>query len=127
MILLGGYSVKVGFIGFGEVAATLSRGLIDNGVEVYTSLGGRSIKTCSLAKEMSINICKDYKEVVMISDIIISAVVPSKAVEVAREIGKYSNVYVDINNVSPGTVKKALSYIKKSITKFLSVLPRMSS
>jgi len=39
--------------------------------------------------------------------------VPAKAVEVAREIGKYSKaVYVDINNVSPKTVKKALSYIK---------------
>ena len=109
--------MKVGFIGFGEVASTLSKGLIDNGVEVYTSLEGRSIKTCSLAKEMCINICKDYKEVAVISDIIISAVVPAKAVEVAREIGEYSNaVYVDINNVSPKTVKKALSYIKNHKT-----------
>jgi len=109
--------MKVGFIGFGEVASTLSKGLIDNGVEVYTSLGGRSIKTCSLAEEMCINICKDYKEVAVISDIIISAVVPAKAVEVAREIGEYSNaVYVDINNVSPKTVKKALSYIKNRKT-----------
>ncbi len=109
--------MKVGFIGFGEIASTLSKGLIDNGVEVYTSLEGRSIKTCSLVEEMSINICKDYKEVAMISDIIISAVVPAKAVEVAREIGKYSKaVYVDINNVSPKTVKKALSYIKNRKT-----------
>ena len=109
--------MKVGFIGFGEVASTLSKGLIGNGVEVYTSLEGRSIKTRILIEEMSINICKNYKEVAIISDIIISAVVPAKAVEVAREIGKYSKaVYVDINNVSPKTVKKALSYIKNHKT-----------
>ncbi len=115
--------MKVGFIGFGEVASTISKGLMDNGVEIYTSLEGRSIKTRSLVEKMSINICKDYKEVAMISDIIISAVVPAKAVEVAREIGEHcKGVYVDINNVSPQTVKKALSYIKNRKTVDASVM-----
>ncbi len=104
--------MKVGFLGFGEVASTISEGLISQGVEVYTSLKGRSVKTCNLAEELPINTCKDYKEVAMISDILISAVVPAKAIEVAREVGEHSKgVYVDINNVSPQTVKKALSYI----------------
>ncbi len=123
MVYDGDISMKVGFIGFGEVASTISKGLMDNGVEVYTSLEGRSIKTCNLVEEMSINICKDYKEVAKISDILISAVVPAKAVEVAREIGEdYKGVYVDINNVSPQTVKKALSYIKNRKTVDASIM-----
>lgn len=109
--------MKVGFLGFGEVASTISGWLTDGGVEVYTSLENRSPKTQKLARKYEVKICKDNKKVAEISDILISAVTPAEAVNVAREVGKYvKGVYVDINNISPQTVKKALTYIENCKT-----------
>ena len=109
--------MKVGFLGFGEVASTISGWLTDGGVEVYTSLENRSPKTQNLARKYEVKICKDNKKVAEISDILISAVTPAEAVNVAREVGKYvKGVYVDINNISPQTVKKALTYIENCKT-----------
>lgn len=109
--------MKVGFLGFGEVASIISKGLMDGGAEVYTSLEGRSDRSRNLAGQSGVNICKDQLRVAEISDIIISAVVPAAAIEVAQRVGKKSNgIYVDINNVSPQTVKKALNYIANGKT-----------
>src|SRR5512145_2913789 len=109
--------MKVGFIGFGEVASTLSQGLLDNGVTVLTCLHGRSATTKNKALEMGVTVCYSYRELAETSEILISAVTPSTAVQVAREIGKYSTgIYVDINNVSPATVLKALGQIENKKT-----------
>ncbi len=109
--------MKVGFLGFGEVASTLSDGLIRNGVDVYTCVEGRSSRTRDIADKVGVKRCKTNREVVEISEILISAVVPSKAVEVAKEVGEYFNgVYVDVNNISPPRVKEALGFIKKGKT-----------
>lgn len=109
--------MKVGFLGFGEVASTMAEGLMASGVEVYVSIAGRSPRTRKIAEEMKVKICRDSVEVAEVSDILISAVVPARAVEVAREIGEHSKgIYVDINNVSPQTVKEALSYIENGKT-----------
>jgi len=43
--------MKVGFLGFGEVASTLSAGLLKNGVEVSTCIEDRSPRTQRLAQE----------------------------------------------------------------------------
>ena len=58
-----------------------------------------------------------YKELAENSDILISSVVPSNAVEVAGIVGKYSRgIYVDMNNVSPKTVRNALGMIENGRT-----------
>lgn len=107
--------MKVGFLGFGEVASTLSKGLKDGGADVYTSVLGRSSRTKDLAGEVGVNLCRNNIDVARVSDILISAVVPSMAVEIAQEVGKYcEGVYVDLNNVSPETVKKALGSIENN-------------
>lgn len=109
--------MKIGFIGFGEVASTISKALINEGIEIYTSLENRSIKTHKLASKIGVNLCKSYKEVAITSDILISAVVPAKSIQVAQEVGQYSKgIYVDMNNVSPITVKKALEHVKNHKT-----------
>lgn len=103
----------VGFIGFGEVASTLSAGLLENGVQVGICIEGRSSKTQKRASEMDLNLCSSNRELAEYSDILISTVNPGAAVKVAKAVGKHVNgVYVDINNISPKTTKKALSYIK---------------
>ncbi len=109
--------MKVGFLGFGEVSSTFSEGLLDNGVTVFTCLYGRSATTKNKALEMGVTICDSYRELAETSEILISAVTPSTAVEVAREIGKYSRgIYVDINNISPSTVLEALALMENKKT-----------
>jgi 3-hydroxyisobutyrate dehydrogenase-like beta-hydroxyacid dehydrogenase len=105
--------MNVGFIGFGEVASTLSSGLLGNGVNVSTCLEGRSKRTLYMAKKSGVNILDDFVELARTSDILISAVTPSTAVAVAKKLGKYSKgIYVDINNVSPSTVNEALLLVE---------------
>ncbi|MGZ7134875.1 MAG: NAD(P)-binding domain-containing protein [Methanobacterium sp.] len=105
--------MKIGFIGFGDVGYTLASGLLNEGMEVSTCIQGRSSKTQKIAEEMDLNLCKSNKELAEASDILISAVNPQSAIKIAQYVGEYvSGIYVDINNVSPKTVKKTLSFIK---------------
>ncbi|MCK9152141.1 NAD(P)-dependent oxidoreductase [Methanobacterium alcaliphilum] len=105
--------MKVGFVGFGEVASELSRGLIDEGVNVLTCVDGRSSKTQKLAKQSGAKLCLRNRDVAEEADILISSVTPEMAISVAYELGKLSKgIYVDINNVSPETVKKSLSLVE---------------
>jgi len=105
--------MRVGFLGFGEVASTFSSGLKANDVDVYTCLSGRSPKTVENAVNSGVKLCNTYRELAEKSDILFSSVVPSMAVEVAKKVGNHSKgVYVDINNISPKTVKTALNKIK---------------
>ncbi|MGZ7095284.1 MAG: NAD(P)-binding domain-containing protein [Methanobacterium sp.] len=105
--------MKIGFIGFGEVGYTLASGLLNEGIEVSTCIQDRSSKTQKIAEEMDLNLCKSNKELAEASDILISAVNPQSAIKIAQYVGEYvSGIYVDINNVSPKTVKKTLSFIK---------------
>jgi 3-hydroxyisobutyrate dehydrogenase-like beta-hydroxyacid dehydrogenase len=109
--------MRVGFLGFGEVASTLSAGLMENGADLYTCIEGRSTRTRNVAEKAGVKTFRSYKILAENSDILISSVVPSNSVEVAEMVGKYTNgIYVDINNVSPKTVKYALSMIENGKT-----------
>lgn len=109
--------IKLGFLGFGEVASTLSEGLLARGVEVSTCLEGRSQRSVELAKSSGVDLFDSLTELVESSDILLSAVVPAEAVSVAEKVGGgFEGVYVDLNNVSPGTVKEAFSHITNGKT-----------
>jgi len=109
--------MRVGFLGFGEVASTFSTGLKANDVDVYTCLSGRSPKTVENAVNSGVKLCNTYRELAEKSEILFSSVVPSMAVEVAKKVGNHSKgIYVDLNNISPKTVKTALYEIKNGKT-----------
>ena len=115
--------MRVGFLGFGEVASTLSKGLMENGADVYTCLVDRSISTRRITEKTGVKIYESYKLLAENVDILISSVVPSNAVEVARMVGKNSKgIFVDINNVSPKTVNIALGFIENGKTVDASII-----
>ena len=115
--------MKIGFIGFGEVASTLASGLLKRGVEVSTCIEGRSPRTQKIAKKMELNLFKSNRELAENSDFLISAVTPASAIKIAQDIGEcVKGVYVDINNVSPSTAKKTLSLIKNGKTVDASII-----
>jgi 3-hydroxyisobutyrate dehydrogenase-like beta-hydroxyacid dehydrogenase len=115
--------MKVGFLGFGEVASNLAQGLKAERAEVYTCLAGRSSRTVELAESVGVSPCSTNQEVCEISDIVLSTVVPSQAINVAKEVGsQVKGVYVDLNNVSPFTVREALKYISSGKTADASIM-----
>ncbi|KZX16914.1 hypothetical protein MBCUT_04650 [Methanobrevibacter cuticularis] len=102
----------VGFIGFGEVASTLTPILLENGCEVVTSSHQRSLKTQKLITESKIKDLKNNIEVSKSSDILISTNSPSNALNIAQKYGKMTNgLFLDINNISPNTTKKIANII----------------
>lgn len=109
--------MKIGFLGFGEVASTLSRGLLAEGLEVLTCVEGRSQRSVELAKSGGVDLCPNFTELAESSNILLSTVVPAEAINVAINVGKNVNgVFVDLNNISPTTVNEALSYVKNGKT-----------
>lgn len=109
--------MQVGFLGFGDVAVAFSRGLMANGLSVCTCLSGRSQRTVENATSAGVKLFDSYRELAENSDILFSSVVPSKAVEVAKLVGNNSKgIFVDVNNVSPATVKSATDHIKNGKT-----------
>jgi len=113
----GDDTMKIGFLGFGEVASTLSEELLARGVEVSTCLEGRSQRSVELAKSTGVGLFDSLIELVETSDILMSVVVPAEAVSVAKKVGGgFEGVYVDLNNVSPGTVKEAFTHIPNGKT-----------
>jgi len=70
--------IKLGFLGFGEVASTLSEGLLAQRVEVSTCLEGRSQRSVELAKSTGVNLFDSLTELSASSDILLSAVVPGR-------------------------------------------------
>ncbi len=115
--------MKVGFIGFGEVASILSQKLMENGADVLTCVEGRSPRSKDMAQKSGVRLCLRNIDVAEESDILISSVVPSMAVNVARELGKHSKgIYVDINNISPQTVKEALAQVENQQTVDASIM-----
>ena len=109
--------MKVGFLGFGEVASTLSEGLQEEGVEVLTCVEGRSHTSVQLAKSKGVTLCQSLSEVAELSDILLSTVVPAEAVNVAKEVGEdVKGVYVDLNNITPARVNEAFTYIRSGRT-----------
>lgn len=115
--------MKIGFLGFGEVASTLSSGLMKHGAEISTCVKGRSAKAKDTAVKSGVTVYKTNKGLAKDADILFSTVTPSQAIDVAKEVGKYvKGVYVDMNNVSPETVIKSVSFIENCRTVDASII-----
>jgi len=104
--------MNIGFLGFGEVASTLSGGLLAGGIEVLTCVNGRSQRTVDMARSFDVKLCETFTELAESSDILLSTVVPAEAVNVAREVGRnFKGLYVDLNNISPSKVNEVSNHI----------------
>ena len=94
----------IGFIGFGKVSKTLVGLINSQDIAFVTSDEGRSSKTIENIKKSNVEILDTFKDVAVKSDILISAVFPKTALDIAKKYGKYSKgIYLDLNNVSPDT------------------------
>lgn len=104
--------MKVGFIGFGEVSYTLSKIILSKGLDVLTSLEGRSEKTRNLAGSLDIDILDSFEDVAREADVLISANSPGSALAVAVKYGPLTDgIFLDLNNISPRTASEIANYL----------------
>jgi len=101
-------SLRVGFVGFGEVASVFSRALREHGADVaaydihLTRPGGRALLDKRVRAD-DIAFCP-LPEMVRRSDYVLSVVRPQSAREAAEQCAAHlraGQVYVDMNSVSP--------------------------
>ena len=117
---------KTGFIGFGEVALHLSKGLKEEGIEqilAYTRSSSKSIY-CERAKEAGVELTSTLEELVTRSEIIISAVHGHVALDIARDASRYIKegcIFADLNNSTPSAKKQAAEIINAKGATFADV------
>ncbi len=106
----------VGFIGFGQVASTLSNILSAKGIQTVTVVKDRSQKTNKLAVNSDVQIIDSYKALLEGSDIVISANSPANALNLAEKYSDYmgQGIYLDLNNISPNTTYSMAKFFDKS-------------
>ena len=99
--------MNIAFIGFGKVAYSLSKLITSPDIIFSTSTENRSKDTIDLINKANIRIFDSFSDALKNADVIISAVTPSKAVEVADRYNTYCNgIYLDLNNISPYSTDK---------------------
>ncbi len=99
--------MDIAFIGFGKVSYTLSKIIQSQDINFTTSCENRSKDTLDLINKANIQVHDSFDEALKYADVIISAVTPAKALEVADNYSKYCNgIYLDLNNISPDTTEK---------------------
>jgi 3-hydroxyisobutyrate dehydrogenase-like beta-hydroxyacid dehydrogenase len=102
----------IGILYAGELGSSLGRLLADSGLNVVTTLDGRSSRTERLCREAGLTVLPSLRDVIERADIVLSTVLPAAAVELAkryrteRPASASATIYVDVNAVSPATIQQ---------------------
>lgn len=118
---------RVAIIGFGEVGSIFSTDLTKQGIEVsvYDILLRSKRHRARLfekARSCGVKCVPNFRQCVSDAALVISAVTASSALEVAKHAGPILNssqVFLDINSVSPETKSKAARLIQRNDAKFV--------
>ena len=101
----------------GEMGAGIGSVLVADGLDVVTSLAGRSGLTRTRAAEAGIRDAGSIDDVVAACDLVLSVLVPSQAVPIAEEVaGAMARtgarpVYAECNAIAPHTVARIATII----------------
>jgi 3-hydroxyisobutyrate dehydrogenase-like beta-hydroxyacid dehydrogenase len=111
---------KLGFIGFGEAAFNIAKGLRKEGLEgilAYDKLWNVEPQSELIGKraaEAGVTLAPSFKELVESCDVVVSAVSANLSVplaQAARPFLKRNQLYVDLNATSPMTKEEANAII----------------
>jgi 3-hydroxyisobutyrate dehydrogenase-like beta-hydroxyacid dehydrogenase len=106
----------VGVLHPGAMGVTVGSGIKAGGHRVIWASEGRSTVTENRAVDAGLEDVKTLSELVQESDVIISVCPPYAALDVAREVISlgFTEVYVDVNAVSPATSRLIMEIVKAS-------------
>src|SRR5471030_2714035 len=101
---------RVSFIGFGEAGQAIAAGLRSSGIEriaawdiLFPLAAGERLRAAG--DNNGVRLANSAAEVVLETDMIVSAVTAASSVEAAPSVAPYltgNPYYLDINSVSPG-------------------------
>lgn len=114
---------KIGFIGFGEVARTLSQRMKEMGGEivVYDKFPDRVKKR---AEELKIPLLEKMEDLIGSCSLILSTLWPDVALEVATEAAPSlspGQIYCDMNSISPETTEEIQQVISPTGANFVKI------
>ncbi|HEY6342107.1 MAG TPA: DUF1932 domain-containing protein [Bryobacteraceae bacterium] len=110
---------KIGFVGFGEAAFHIAKGLRQAGLrqvtafDIHTRTPGLSEKICARARETETELVDSNAALASACDVIFSAVAADQALAAARQTAPFLSArhfYIDLNSVSPQT-KQAIARV----------------
>jgi len=96
----------VGLLHPGEMGAAVGRLLSGPGETVLWASAGRSAATAERAQAAGLEDAGDIGEVCRRSEILLSICPPDAALDVAREAGGFTGIYVDANAIAPDTARE---------------------
>jgi len=120
-------TTTVGLLSPGDMGHSVGRVLHDNGLTLLTCLQGRSDRSRALAAAAGAEDVSSLEELVRRSDILLSILVPSSALDLAEEVAAAvrstgtSILYADCNAVAPATVRAAGKHITAAGGRFVDV------
>ena len=109
----------------GSMGSAVGQALRESGYDVVTNLDGRSQRTRVLAEEAGFRAVSGIDSIVEEADLVMSILVPSEAISVAREAAAAmkrtgaSPAYADCNAVSPDTARELGGIIEAAGCRFI--------
>ena len=109
----------------GSMGSAVGQALRESGYDVVTNLDGRSERTRALAEEAGFRAVSGIDSIVEEADLVMSILVPSEAISVAREAAAAmkrtgaSPAYADCNAVSPDTARELGGIIEAAGGRFI--------
>ena len=110
----------VGIMSPGDMGHAVGKVLSESGLDVITCTKGRSLRTRKLAEVAGFRQVASLLDLVSQADLILSIMVPSRAMDFAKEIAPYMNsttsptFYADCNAISPQTSQSISEVINNS-------------
>lgn len=117
----------IGFIGFGEAGSAIAKGIREAGAPAVAAYdvaleSERRAEMERRAAEADVTLVPSVEELVLLSEVIISAVVSSVAVAVANEAAPYlrpRHIYMDLNSTSPAVKQQAAAAVSATGARFV--------
>ena len=122
--------MRIGFVGFGEAAYHLAKGLRQAGIasitafDINTHTLGLCQKILQRAKDAGIRLADSNRELAESCDIMLSAVTANQAASAAGQNAPFLNcnhIYADLNSVSPGLKQSVARVIETSGARFAEI------
>src|SRR5579862_5069275 len=121
---------RLGFVGFGEAAFHLAKGLRDAGVkrtiafDIHMHTPGLGEKIQARAQETRTALVEFSAALAASADVIISAVTADQAADAAEQTASYltpRHIYADLNSVSPRTKQRVGEIISRTGARFVEI------
>jgi 3-hydroxyisobutyrate dehydrogenase-like beta-hydroxyacid dehydrogenase len=117
--------MRIGFVGFGEAASHIAKGLQQPGISSITAFDIKvTDKLRQLARETGTRLVESNAELAQACDIMLSAVTADQALSAAHQNAPYlmpQHIYADLNSVSPGVKQSIARVIETSGARFAEI------